>query len=431
MVKLLRLKTLILGIIFLVSACNPLAQPFNNPVIVSTTAAPTTNPTTAITATPTISQPNILRLWLPPQWDPNSDSSAGRLLKDRLNEFQTQFPNLPLEIRIKAVDGVGGMLDSLTTASAAAPLALPDLVLLSRPLLEAAAQKGILHPLNSYIETPDQDLWYPYAHQLALVQNNPYGIPFVGDLLILAYPQSMSMELPLDWNEWLSSHYTLGFNANDPQAAVILTLYLQAGGRIQDDQGNPTLDGDILTGILEDLALASRQGKIPAWVAQSDNPQTIQQALNEHKADLIYLWSSIYLQSGHPGWNILPGFYQKNTTPTICLANGWVWASPSPQADKISLSFQLANFLSKKEFLAKISETSAGIPTQPDAFKLWKNQELAANFASISAIAQPLPSLTISSTISPALHTALLAVLKDHTAVTQAVSDALAAIKKP
>ncbi len=420
---------LIIGLGFLAVSCNSLLQPINNPVVSNVTPTMTSIPTTVVTATPTLAQVSVLRLWLPPQWDPNSESNVGKLLKERLNEFQSQFPNLPVEVRIKSIEGVGGMLDSLTTASAAAPLALPDLVLLPRPLLETTAQKGILHPLNSYIENPDQDIWYPYAHQLTLVQNTNYGIPFLGDLFLLAYPQSMISEVPKEWDEWLNSTYSLGFNANDPQATVILTLYLLAGGDIQDDQGHPTLDGEILTNVLEDFALAARQGKIPSWVTQTDNPQILGQALAERKAELFYLWSSLYLQSERLDWNILPGFYKNNKT--VCLANGWIWASPSPQADRIGIAFQLANFLSEKEFLAKISEMSGAVPTQPAALMSWKNQELASTLDAISEIAQIIPPVGISSVISPALHNALLAVLKDHTAVPQAVSDALAAIAKP
>ncbi len=412
------------------SSCNSLIQPINSTPTLNSSSTQTPIPTSALTITTPATQPEVLRLWLPPQWDPNSNSNGGRLLEARLNAFQAQFPDFPMEIRIKANDGVGGMLDSLTTASSAAPSALPDLVLLSRPLLETAAQKGILHPLNSATKNPDEGFWYPYAHQISMVQNTNYGVPFIGDLLILAYSQSLlSAEIPKEWNHWLSSPYTLGFNAADPQASVLLALYLLAGGSFQDDQGYPKLDADILTKVIEDIAVASRQGKIPQWVAQADNTQLIMDELEKKQVDFLYLWSSTFLQGNHASWNILPGFYQNNQT--ICLANGWIWASSSPQANKIGISFQLANFLSDKEFLAELSENSAGVPTQPAALSLWNDKELAVSLDTISKVAQSIPTTGISSTISPALHNALMAVLKDHTPVPQAVSDALASMNKP
>ncbi|MGB9674258.1 MAG: extracellular solute-binding protein [Anaerolineales bacterium] len=411
------------------SSCNPLVPATTVPTVPSSSPTVAYNPSAAVTPAPTSSQSNILRLWLPPQWDPNSDSPVGHLLDERLKGFEAQFPALTIEVRIKANDGVGGMLDSLTNASAAAPLALPDLALLSRPLLEASAQKGILHPLNSYQGNPEEDIWYPYARQLTMVQNTNYGIPFTGDLFVLAYSKSITSEIPKDWGDWMASPYRLSFNGNDTQAMVLMVIYLLNGGKLQDDQGHPTIDQDILTNVLEDFALAGRQGKIPAWVTQTDNSQLFVQALDEQHSDLFYLWSSQYLQNNPLKWAILPGFYINNQT--LCLASGWIWASPSSQAEKINLSFQLANFLSDKEFLAKISEQSGTLPTQPGAFSLWKNKEVANDFDAISEIAQVGPPLSISTAITPALHNALIAVLKDHTAVPQAVTEAIAAIKKP
>ena len=47
-----------------------------------------------------------------------------------------------VEVRLKEAAGTGGLLKSLSAASAAAPLAMPAVVALSRPDLEAAALKG-------------------------------------------------------------------------------------------------------------------------------------------------------------------------------------------------------------------------------------------------------------------------------------------------
>ena len=81
-------------------------------------------------------------------------------------------------MRIKAPDGPGGLLDSLTTASAAAPLALPDLVALPRPIMETAALKGLVHPYQNLTSPIDEPDWYPYARQLARLQDSIFGIAF-------------------------------------------------------------------------------------------------------------------------------------------------------------------------------------------------------------------------------------------------------------
>ncbi len=109
------------------------------------------------------------------------------LLQARLDEFQRRNPRVSIETRVKAVSGPGGLLDSLTTASAAAPQALPDLVALPRDLLETAALKGLLLPLDNLTTALDDPDWYAYAASLARLQKNIYGLPFAGDALVLGY----------------------------------------------------------------------------------------------------------------------------------------------------------------------------------------------------------------------------------------------------
>ena len=51
-----------------------------------------------------------LHLWLPPEFDPNDGTLAGNLLKARLEEFTAQNPGVSIEVRLKAVQGAGGLL---------------------------------------------------------------------------------------------------------------------------------------------------------------------------------------------------------------------------------------------------------------------------------------------------------------------------------
>ena len=71
---------------------------------------------------------------LPPQFDPASEAGENRVLQLRLEEFVSRRPDIQIETRIKSAEGPGGLLDWLATASAAAPIALPDLVALPRPI---------------------------------------------------------------------------------------------------------------------------------------------------------------------------------------------------------------------------------------------------------------------------------------------------------
>ncbi|HEX9012650.1 MAG TPA: hypothetical protein VF813_04005, partial [Anaerolineaceae bacterium] len=115
----------------LILPATPTAQPL---VGVFATPTPPLQQTSVPKSTPAAQQGFIL--WLPPQFDPAADTEAGRLLKDRLQAFGKQEPGVNIDVRIKASSGPGGLLESLTAASAAAPDAVPSLVALSRSDLE-------------------------------------------------------------------------------------------------------------------------------------------------------------------------------------------------------------------------------------------------------------------------------------------------------
>ena len=135
---------------------------------------------TSTSAAPLTPEPLTLRLWLPPQFDPNGTSAASLVLKQRLDEYTAAHEDIHLDIRIKGRQDPESLLETLSLTRSAAPGALPDLVALPRADVEAAALKGTLHPLEGISEELDSPDWYPYAREAGHVQNSIYGLPFAG-----------------------------------------------------------------------------------------------------------------------------------------------------------------------------------------------------------------------------------------------------------
>src|SRR5688572_27753533 len=210
------------------------------PLLVSLTP-PTPVPTKQSTATPQAtptetalppSEPPRLRVWLPAQFDPAADNDAANLLEQRFAEFEEQHPGLRLEIRLKQSGAENEIVNTLAVTSAAAPSALPDLILLSRPELEAAALRGLLHPIDGLSTSLEDPNWYGYAQQLAHIQNTGYGLPFIGDALVLVYYSDLGTIV--SWEDVLASNGQLVFPAGNSQGLVGLSLYASAGGEILD-----------------------------------------------------------------------------------------------------------------------------------------------------------------------------------------------------
>ena len=108
-----------------------------------------------------------------------------------------------------------------------------DLIALPRPVMEAAALKGLLRPFDDLTEIQSATDWYPYARELSRLQNSTFGLPFAGDALLYMYNSNSEQAAPFTWGATTVISGTLAFPASDPQAVFPLSLYLAAGGAIQ------------------------------------------------------------------------------------------------------------------------------------------------------------------------------------------------------
>ena len=150
----------ILSLILFTTGCEQLLTeiPFlgniqpSNQQTVTETPSPTPIPqTTSTVVTPEV-DPNQIILWLPPEFDPENGTEAGTLLKEQLESFATDQPDLNIEIRIKAPTGAGGMLDTLSSASLAAPGVVPGILIMTRTEFEnRAVLYRILYDLEELI----------------------------------------------------------------------------------------------------------------------------------------------------------------------------------------------------------------------------------------------------------------------------------------
>ncbi len=411
------------------TACAPSSATVETPL-----PQPSPTPTEAILfptgeAEPSPDGPVTLKVWVPPEFDPASGGSAGELLQERLDEFTTRRSNVRIEVRVKTVEGPGGMLDTLTTAAAAAPLALPDLVALPRPALESAAIKGLIRPLDGLTVSLDDPDWYEYARQLSHIQNSTFGIPFFGDAPILVYRPSLIGAAPADWDASLTITRTLAFNAGDPDGLVTLLYYQAAGGSILDEEGRPVLESLRLTEVLTYYHQASMTSLMPLWITQFETDTQAWQAFQGNQAQMVIAWASRYLQS-------LPADASGAPIPTpdgipFTLATGWAWAMASTDPSRQALSAQLAEFLTTSDFLAEWSQAAGYLPPRPSSLATWRNVPLQTLIGQVASSAVLIPSQDVLSILGPVLQGATLDVLKEQADPVTAAEDAAARLASP
>jgi multiple sugar transport system substrate-binding protein len=406
----------------LLSGCGLLEQislPVNLPGMPTQTPPPLETPTPEIpTSTPgadlsfltTAVSPQTLTLWLPPEFDPGAETLAGQRLASRLEDFSRQNGGVKIHVRIKATSGPGGLLESLNTASAAAPLSLPSVVALSRADVETAALKGLLHPLDGNSSVIDQQDWYEYARQLARVQGTTFSLPFAGDALLLAFRPGMVNAPPEDWETVFRLGQPLAFTAGDAHALFILSLYQAVGGQVEDAQRRPVLQPEILSQVLQLLDDGEQRGIFPFWLSQYETSGQVWQAYRDERVNALIIWSSYYLINKPPDTDALP-VPPLDDTP-LTLATGWGFAVADPLPERRELAVALAEFLTESEFLAGWTEDAGYLPTRPSALSAWENQSLKTLLSPIAVSAVARPSVDQLASLGPVLKDATLKVLK-------------------
>ncbi len=392
------------------------------------------DPTGTPSATETTPAPVRLVVWLPPQFDPYSGSEEGILLAARLALFEEQNPGVIIEVRLKAPSGAGGLLESLSAARAAAPLATPGVVALTRTDLEAAALKGLILPLDDMEGVIDDADWYPYARQLARINDVLFGLPFAGDAMLTVYRVAEAGELfksegVLAWPTLIGQSHPVIFPAASPQAFMTLDLYLNLGGEIVDSSGRPTLNAERLTRVYETYTQGVLNGALPPWITGLENDAQAWQAFREGRGDILITWTSSYLQDLPADAEAVPLGGMDGAAYT--LANGWLWAVSDPIPERRELSMKLAVFLSQSDFLSTWSEASALLPTRPSSLAAWNNQSLAAMLNRVAISAQARPDSVILVGVTPALHDTVLDVLKQKNTAEEAALQAAGRLALP
>jgi multiple sugar transport system substrate-binding protein len=387
------------------------------------TSTPIATSTATATSTVTPGGPRTLRLWVPPQFDPAAETPSGIMLQKRLDEFVARRPGLQIDVRVKAESGTSSLLNALTATRSAAPSIMPDLVALSRADLESATAKGLLHPLDGLTTLPDDPDWYPYARQMAHIQNSTYGLPFAGDALVLVgyrYP------MPSAWSD-LKKDALFIFPAADPQALFTLSLYLSAGGILQDDQGHLALDETIMGQVLSLYQPFLENGLLPPNIVDYQDDEQAWNAFREQRGNLVVSWTSRFLKEQTLPLALapLPGL----ETGQYTLATGWSWALAGSNSDNQSLAVELAEFLSDSQFLAEWTQAAGYLPTRPTALSSWSDARTQMILSQAAGSANLVPGEDLLVTVGPLFSGAVLSVLNGDKLPIEAARSAVEQLK--
>ena len=369
--------------------------------------------------------PEKLILWLPPDLDPNGETKAAAILKDRLDEF-AYLNSIELDVRIKAVSGGGGLLDALRTTHAAAPISSPDVVALSREQLLQAARDEVVF-WNEGLKTVMGDLdWYNFGRDAGTVQGELMAIPFKGTPMGLVY-QSVSQLIPSnEWTDTRLNYGYFGFAADDPRGTFLLLLYLSLGGQVQNEQGLTALQEAPLTTALQTLKDGLNTRHFSDLSVTMQTADQVWDVFSSRKIDTAFLPVDVVLQGRETTPEAPdPAF----TSPSMTLTDAWVWAIGSQEPQRQELAVALIAHLSETQFLAKWSEALRAIPPRPSALGGWEETSLKPALEKMASGAILYPPDAVMNNLGPILRNATLLILRDNADVVETAKQAVESVK--
>lgn len=395
--------------------------PTSPPVVITPTAG------SYLEATPTPST-TTLRIWLPPQFAPDSGNQSGEILQKRLDEFVSRRPGVKIEIREKSEEGTASLINSLTATSAAAQERVPDLIALPHSQLQVAVLKGVLHPYDGLTEVIDDDDWFEYARQLGRLQNSTFGLPFAGDALVMVYRSTIETP-PVSFTEFFSGTNSLAFPAGDAKGLFPLTLYLAAGGSIYDDQGKLMISPAPLTTTLTFFDQSLENHLLSSWVTQIQNDEQCWQALSDGRSKMGITWSSYYINHRTADYSATTIITPEGEPYT--LASGWVWALANPHRSDQSLAVELAEFLSDAEFQREWTSANGYLPTRRSALENWEDDSLKSLANRLIASANIISGTDDLTRLTSIFYKASLSVLQGESDPNTAAIEAINSLTQP
>jgi len=416
-------------------ACNG----FGSPLAVSTpgesqptattdavVATPLLTPTSIPVVEPTQPVGGVLRIWVPPIFDPSKEQPADILFRSRLEQFEEQNPDWTIDVRVKALSGPAGLVEAMSAASAAAPDALPDLVALPRSLLESAASKGLLRPYDGLSDVVSTSDWFDYSRELARVQNNYFGLPIGGDALVLVYRSNVLTASPASWTQLNATGLPMIFPISDSNGTFPLNLYLGAGGPVVDESGAPTLDQVILTQVLTFTESAGRAGVMPNWLGPYENYDQAWQLYQEGRSTMVVNWASRFLQENPTGSAL--GLLPTPDESPFGLATGWVWALVATDPERQKLAVELAEFLVDDTYLLEWSLASGYLPVYVYSPGLYADQGVDSFISQLCTISHLYPPSDVMAVVNPLLAQAQTQVFKLNVLPEEAAQQAIDAL---
>ncbi len=391
-------------------------------------------PATLVFEVPPTATPSSvdLKVWIPPDIAVRTEAGT-QTLADQITNFNTQHPEVVIRVEQKRVLGDGGILSYLRTGRNVSPSVLPDLIAIPTELLDSSANENLIFPLDDRLDPDSLEELFPPALEMSQAQDRTLGYPFAltWQPHLVYNSNALTSTLPLTWDRLISEpERSMVFAAGGSEGAILaLQFYLDAGGTVQNESGQPALQVEPLTVALEALQDARETEFL---VPQSSSLSVVDQSWQLFLgggANIVRTRSDYFLSQNTTGlpmeFTVTPGIDR----PLTPLVGGWAWAISTSDPGRQEAAYALLSELIAPSNQGAWSQESDILPARRDALAEWTDNDLYVGFVQQELErAQPLPVATNSKTMT-VLGDAVFQVVSGSKLAQEAAQDAAAALQ--
>lgn len=316
-------------------------------------------------------QERSLVMWTPHFLDPNPDNSAGSILASVYDQFEQTHPGVRVETQIRANSGETSLYNYLRSAQKVAPNILPDVVVLDTNLLGHIVDNGLVQPLSASDVAGVID-FYPFTRESVTYKGEIYAIPYIADVIHMAYFRNQIDVAPTTWQELLTSRQTYLFPAGGREGdgnASLLLQYVGAGGQLTES-GEISAPDAILS-VFQFLNTASQNGVSPPSVLEYSSLSAVWPAFLNIGSGYANVSANFFL-SQRESTDIL-GYQQVPTLSGSPLTIGHTWAFVilADDAELRALALELIMRMLAPDVHGSWSQAARRLPTRRSSLDNW------------------------------------------------------------
>lgn len=381
----MRLRWLLVMFVGLASACAPQgAQPtevlVTEEISLTPTLAPTVvEPTPVAISTEDAASPErvTLNIWWPEPLAPIDNQDAAELLSQQISAFQAANRDVIIQFRLKKAQDVGGIMSALRSASLVAPGAVPDLTLMRRSDLLAAAQSSLIVPIDEQAESAILDNLHPMVNALGHFNERLYGLPYNVEVQHLAYQSGLYDAQNWDFADVIGDARAFVFPAG--RATSLSDVFLAQYRSATESQSSTTLnvDADQLEALFQFYQRAVTANVITPTVLEYIVPDDYRSGLQAGTIPAGVVTSTMYLEMLAEGALLSFAPIPTATGIPTTLVDGWMWVLTSADAEQQAVALRFLNWMLDVERQGQYNAAIYMLPSQRSALRQWDDAEYA------------------------------------------------------